>query len=202
MRITRLLSIIIVLWPTLRADEKFPKDFFSERVNRLPICDRVEVIRLDSPETPMEKPNLRSETPHIRLLKESELTDAFKRTHYQIWPPEAWCKKLGTKTLKNEEAVRFAALFRAFQEYRHDEGTGWSICHNPPYAFRFYSGEKLLEEVSICWKCHNILFSPGREGQFVYFKEEAKEAQQLLEASNKLFPEKVADEESPPAAAE
>lgn len=66
---------------------------------------------------------------------------------------ERWTGDIeAARTLRGEEARRVAALWRA-QTYT----LTLAACHNPAYAVKFYSGERLLAYASVCWACNNIL---------------------------------------------
>jgi|GEM_PF-3164428 len=89
-------------------------------------------------------------------------------------------KVLETKTLEGEEAKKIASLWR--EQYWGGLG---ARCHFPPYAVKFYSGDKLIVYASVCWECHNIGFSTLDFYQG--FNAENDEAKKLFEAFNKVF---------------
>ena len=144
---------------------------FATHVNDLPACDRVEVLRLaDKIFTGEEK----APDPEKLTAKEKERFYCFK-----FGENYTWFKITGKVTLKNAEAERIAGLFRAVKQYYFAPGVGASFCHSPPYLYRFYSGDKLLGEASVCWECHNLIVGPPDKRTAMYFKKNEKEVKQL-----------------------
>lgn len=55
-------------------------------------------------------------------------------------------------------------------------------CHTPPFGLRFFLGEKLVAEASLCWMCNNV-FGGTSEGSFWFeFDGEAPASLELLAA--------------------
>jgi len=55
-------------------------------------------------------------------------------------------------------------------------------CHIPPFGLRFFLGEKLVAEASLCWECNNV-FGGTWEGTFGFeFDGEAPASRELLAA--------------------
>jgi hypothetical protein len=90
-----------------------------------------------------------------------------------------------TKTLKGVKAKNFATLWRN-QVYRPYA----SACHNPAYGIKFYSGDKLIVFVSVCWDCNTIGFEKPYINNTQYFDGRGKQGQQLLRIFTSTFPEK------------
>jgi hypothetical protein len=65
-------------------------------------------------------------------------------------------------TLLGDVAQRIADLWRGLQPGEQ------ARCHIPPYGLRFRSGERVVCEASLCWKCHNIL--GDAEGQPLHYE--------------------------------
>jgi hypothetical protein len=40
-------------------------------------------------------------------------------------------------------------------------------CHIPPFGLRFFVGEKLVAEASLCWECNNV-YGETWEGSFAF----------------------------------
>ena len=55
-----------------------------------------------------------------------------------------------------------------------------SRCHTPPFGLRFFQGERLVQEASICWGCDNIFGEA--EGTMLHFGFDSRTdiAQKLL----------------------
>jgi hypothetical protein len=58
-----------------------------------------------------------------------------------------------SKVLRGAEAQRLASLWR-----RQTYTSNLAACHEPNYAIKFYSGEKLIAYASVCWSCNSIFF--------------------------------------------
>ncbi len=59
---------------------------------------------------------------------------------------------LASVELDGESSQRIGAAWRSLS---FDEFAG-AFCHIPAYGLRFYRGDKLLFETSICWDCTNF----------------------------------------------
>ena len=62
-------------------------------------------------------------------------------------------------------------------------------CHMPPYGVRFYAGDHLITEATICWRCNNIRLTDIEHAggySFVTFDGTASVSKQLLDMFNKL----------------
>jgi hypothetical protein len=59
-------------------------------------------------------------------------------------------------------------------------------CHVPPYGLRFYSGDRMICEASVCWECNNIFGeADGRKVHFE-FDAEHRTSQELLAELRRL----------------
>jgi hypothetical protein len=58
-----------------------------------------------------------------------------------------------SKVLKGTEAQKLASLWR-----RQTYTSSLAACHEPAYAIKFYSRERLITYASICWSCNSIYF--------------------------------------------
>lgn len=155
---------------------------FETYVNNLPACDRVEVIRLEE----------KHFVGKVKQPEPSELTAEEKAGLHYIKQAREWFKIAGKADLNGKDAERLASLYRAFKERTFPKGVGVSFCHYPPYMYRFYSGENLVGEASVCWLCRNLIVGPPEKRKAMYFEEEPKAVEELLDASNKLFPDNPA----------
>jgi hypothetical protein len=96
---------------------------------------------------------------------------------------DVWNREIdSSKTLTGKEAQDVAALWRR-QIYRQYQ----VACHLPAYGIRFYSGEKLLVQASVCWECNNIGFQTPDMNGTQYFEGDGKLGQQLLNVFRKAF---------------
>lgn len=57
------------------------------------------------------------------------------------------------KVLKGAEAQKVASLWR-----RQTYTGNLSACHEPAYAIKFYSRQRLIAYASVCWSCNSIFF--------------------------------------------
>jgi hypothetical protein len=59
-------------------------------------------------------------------------------------------------------------------------------CHRPPFGLRFYDGETLLLEASLCWECSNIfMMIDGKKDAYI-FNPEHETSQSLLKLLKEL----------------
>jgi hypothetical protein len=58
-----------------------------------------------------------------------------------------------SKVLHGAEAQRVASLWR-----RQTYTSNLAACHEPVYAIKFYSRDKLIAYASVCWSCNSIFF--------------------------------------------
>lgn len=90
----------------------------------------------------------------------------------------------GTKIIEGREARQIAAVWR-MQTWDYRES---GMCHQPPFAVKFYARGKLLLYASICWECHNIvIIEPVNGGQG--FHPRNWRGQKLLGLFRAAFPE-------------
>lgn len=87
------------------------------------------------------------------------------------------------KALLKNEAENIAKLWRQ-QSFSSDS----AICHNPGYAIKFYSQNKLTVYVTLCWDCDNIEFLTPKVENYLSFKGNSTEGQQFLKTLEKHFP--------------
>ncbi len=88
-----------------------------------------------------------------------------------------------TKSLAGRQARLIAAVWRSQM---------WNLqfsamCHEPPYAIKFYSRNRVVLYASICWACHNIvILEPTEAGQG--FNADSSSAKALLKFFTSAFP--------------
>jgi hypothetical protein len=56
-----------------------------------------------------------------------------------------------SRVLKGAEAQKLASLWR-----RQIYTSNLSACHEPAYAIKFYSRDRLVAYASVCWSCNSI----------------------------------------------
>ena len=164
----RALFITALLFATLpiRADDAAAK--LSNA--KLPKCDKVEVLYLSPLGFEGNKP--------------PEGADAYYTA--TGW----WTAILGTKTLMGEDAETLAAFWRSLAHKPTPDGLTPMMfnCHSPGYAYRFYVGDKLAAESSVCWKCENFTIKADGTWTTRGFDPEASAANRLLARCKELFP--------------
>jgi len=89
-----------------------------------------------------------------------------------------------SKTIEGSEAQQIASLWRS-QVYLADP----AICHNPAYAIKFLSRQKLIAYASLCWDCDNIEFLEPRLSRYQGFAGKHESGQRLLGVFTSAFPE-------------
>jgi hypothetical protein len=53
-------------------------------------------------------------------------------------------------------------------------------CHVPPFGVRFFSGETVMCQASICWRCNNIYGEAGGQQFYYFFDAKAPSSRSLL----------------------
>jgi hypothetical protein len=170
--------------------EELKRDDFQTYIATMPRCDRVEVIRIGG--SAGELVPVEGKEGTVDLVYPAD-----KSNLYHVEPHDEWSKVLARKTVAGIDAERIAGYLRSFQprvseQIEPDGSRSFSFgpnCHQPPFAYRFFAGEKLLYDTSVCWGCGNLIVGPEGKRHCFYFNKETKEAKDLLEASKKLFPE-------------
>jgi hypothetical protein len=74
--------------------------------------------------------------------------DLFRIRGYYLQDVEVF----GTVTLEGNDLDSFFDSWGLVPQF-HSGG----MCHEAPYGFRFFRGEKLVHETSICWRCENFV---------------------------------------------
>ena len=102
-----------------------------------------------------------------------------------------WTRLYGMKTLRGDDAERIAAHWRALAPESPPPGGrgGKKKCHVPGFAFRFYAGDELLAESTVCWMCENLGIHIGDKFAARGFDPKAQPAKDLLAAGQQLFPD-------------
>jgi hypothetical protein len=90
---------------------------------------------------------------------------------------------LGTRTLKGARAQQVAALWRK----QRFTGPSASACHQPPFAVKFYSGNKVMLYATVCWGCSNVGFIVPDRKYRVKFLADSANGQLLYETFKKAF---------------
>ena len=92
----------------------------------------------------------------------------------------------GTKLIAGKQARSIASLWRSQM---------WNVrframCHEPQYAVKFFSRDRVVLYASVCWDCHNIvILEPTRAGQG--FNSDSRAAKALLKFFTSAFPKKT-----------
>ena len=87
-----------------------------------------------------------------------------------------------SKVLKGAEAQRVASLWR-----RQTYTSSLSACHEPAYAIKFYSRERLIAYASVCWSCNSIFFITPNLHRTQSFAGGNKRGEQLSEIFRLAF---------------
>jgi len=130
----------------------------------LPPCDRVEVFHLDGggPRTATEDPS-------------------------KIFSGLRSAGILSTQDFTGSDAEALAALWRS-------QTFGWDfqmLCHSPVYGFRFYTGNRLVFETTLCFHCSNFYVTVFGESGWWGFDAESPRARELLQRLQEVFPASI-----------
>lgn len=185
------LAAVASLFCSCALSEVPKRDDFQTYIVSLPPCDRIEVLRLGRGAGHLVPIEGRPDGAMRRVLPDD------KSQLYHVEPYDEWWTISARVTVKGIEAERMASLLRAFQPFISETinangqhgFAGYPDCHFPPFAYRFYSGDKLLYDTSVCWGCSNLIVGPDGKRHYFYFNKETKEAKDLLDLSAKLFPD-------------
>jgi hypothetical protein len=99
----------------------------------------------------------------------------------------AEAKILGRTTLNGTDAEALAAMWRA---QTFDWGLQ-ALCHSPAYGLRFYSGNKLTFETSLCFHCSNFYVTDLLGSGWWGFDSKSPTAQELLRRIQEIFPDSI-----------
>jgi hypothetical protein len=64
-------------------------------------------------------------------------------------------------------------------------------CHTPPFGLRFYGGNRLLVQGSVCWRCNNIFVEENGEDLGYSFDGQHEDAQQLYALLKQIIDQAV-----------
>jgi len=184
-RCQALATITLLLLANAFAEHPKGNPDYETYIVGLAPCDRVEVIRIGNGAgklVPLEGGTEGS----LRLVLPDD-----KSQLYHVEPYDEWWTIHSRTTVKGPDAERLAALYRGLKPRPNKPGTFiiGPNCHMPPFAYRFYSGDQLLYDTSVCWGCENLIVGPDGKRHYFYFNTTAKEAIELFNESNKLFPD-------------
>lgn len=74
-------------------------------------------------------------------------------------------------------------------EYQAVSIDGGAMCHDPPYGFRLYAGDKLVTETSICWHCSNFVMNHWWHGPTLCgFNPNTEQGKKLLAFCDQRLP--------------
>src|SRR5262249_11198172 len=78
--------------------------------------------------------------------------------------------------VKGQEAQIIAELWRKLPAGEP------ARCHMPPYGLRFWQGEKMVCQASVCWACNNLYGNAGDEAVYYAFDAKRGVSKKLLDA--------------------
>jgi hypothetical protein len=92
-------------------------------------------------------------------------------------------KIVDEKEITGKQAEAICKLWRTLSDEPNQ-----AMCHSPPYGFRFYKGDELIYQTSMCWKCNNY-YGPNDEGKSIWYGLKTdKQSAALLKLCRKLLP--------------
>ncbi len=141
-------------------------------------ADRVEVFQLDDRVTGNEKigdPN-------------DPFNGQSKDKWFRVDVPETPSSKITEKLLVPQEKLE--PLLRIISNMLEHPGEELAACHDPVHGIRVYSGEELLFETSLCYKCLNFTMGSPIGGEYVPLPENGIKAMmlKLLPLHGKVIP--------------
>ena len=146
--------------------------YFQDRVRAvtvaLPRCDRVELV-------------------HLGGLQGSDGPTLSPDRRFPVRPYDCFAPVRSSKTLSGSDAEMFAALWRA-QTFGPEFQ---ALCHHPAFGFRFYSGNDVTLETSVCFACANFSVDYLWKSDFQGFDTSRPIARELYARLQQLFPESI-----------
>lgn len=146
--------------------------YFRHRVRAvtvaLPKCDRVEVV-------------------HLGGFQRSDGPDLASDRQFPVRPYNRFALVRGSQTLSGSDAEMIAALWRA-QTFGPEFQ---ALCHHPAFGIRFFSGNELTLETSVCFACANFSVDYLWESGFHGFDTSRPKARELLTRLHQLYPESI-----------
>ena len=159
-------SLIAWQWDTLE------RIYFNRRVAAvtagLPRCDRIEVLRLGG----------------LQRLQGPEKAVLAIDQRFPIKPYSDFAEIRGAKTVSGDDAESIAQLWRSQTFGREFQ----ALCHHPTFGIRFFSGNDLMLETSVCFGCSNFTVDYLATSQFHGFDTDNTKARELYERLQQLFP--------------
>jgi hypothetical protein len=113
------------------------------------------------------------------VVRLGEFDDKPTKGHFPITPYKMTVGILGTRTLSGNVAKEVCDLWRS-QRFAERSMS----CHFPVYGLRFFQGEKLHFETSICWGCRNF----STEGGWASFSSTNAAGKALYSKLNEILP--------------
>jgi len=107
-----------------------------------------------------------SQLPDIDIVELVELSG--------LQPERVSDKSLRFVRVKKETAQKIAYLWRQLPPGEQMR------CHYPPFGLRFYMGNKLVVQGSICWECNNIFAQENGENLIYEFYAQHPHSRQLF----------------------
>jgi hypothetical protein len=88
------------------------------------------------------------------------------------------------KTITGEQATEFRKKWTSMMFW-----WGFSaMCHEPAYGLRFFRGQSLLLEMTVCWKCSNFEVPTPLGYRFMGFDEKRPEAESVRRSLQEHLP--------------
>lgn len=159
-----ILVVILAFTPFVNAEE--PKEPWvnlpAKFASKLPECDRIEVF----------------------LLSGGVQDDGGDGT-FPIRPYKKFSKIEKKQDLRNEEAKKFCATWRSLTFDMWSQ----AACHFPIYGLRFYEGDKLQFETSVCFGCSNFYFPRAGGGTSWHgFNKNDEAGKALISSLSEIIP--------------
>ena len=140
-------------WAPVHPDGDTPLEKMNSLVHTdaLPRCDRVEILAIFRPQNPFD---------------ESAKQEIPKEKAFPLRPYGSSALILASRIVGDTDAEKVCKAWRALEFDR----LGGAFCHVPAYGLRFYRGDDLLFETSVCWKCRNFYLPTleRKNGKTVY----------------------------------
>jgi hypothetical protein len=182
-------SALAISFPAQAQKKKQSRNRNSDRYSATPspISDSVVTLIATSTSTPTQEPVPESAPnpaliPGVVAYTPSQLPDidAVELVDLEDLQPNLASEymRIAKNTpfvhVKGETAQQIAHLWRQLPPAKEKR------CHQPPFGLRFYVGNKLLVQGSVCWECNNIYAEENGENLVYGFDAQHPYSQQLF----------------------
>jgi hypothetical protein len=151
----------------LEGHKKLLSEYRKQLAAAVAKADRVELFQLDIRVSGNETPG----------NPDDPFDGQAKDKWFRVDVPDTPSAKITEKLLVPQEMLE--PLLRIISDMLEHPGEQLAGCHDPVHGIRVYSGEELLFETSLCYKCLNFTMGSPIGGEYVPLPENGIKAMML-----------------------